>query len=409
MHIAPLLALLAALHRRPSTPLPPPAPVTGPTFSKEVVRIFQDHCQSCHHPGDVAPFSLTNYDEAKQNAVKIKLMTSTKQMPPWKPEPGCGDFADEHARTLTQAEIDTLAKWADNGAPLGNPNDQPAPLDFSGGWQLGQPDLVLQSPATYTPPSEHDEYRCFTLPTDTTTDQYVSAIDVHPGARAEVHHLITFLDTTGQSQKLDDADPAPGYQCFGGPGFDTTGTLGGWAPGARPYTLPDDVAFALPAKARVVLQIHYHVHEGAPQPDQTQIGIYFDKQKPKKLMSILPLINMTFTIPPYTDGYKVPASFPIATPFPTHLWLIAPHMHLLGRTMHVQAEYPDGTTQCLINIPNWDFNWQGVYRYSQPMAIPAGTRFSLEATYDNDTDKPVSWGEQTTDEMCIAFLGFTVD
>jgi mono/diheme cytochrome c family protein len=409
MNIAPVIALLAALHQRPVRVPAPPAPVNGPTYSKEIVRLFQAHCQTCHHPEDIAPFSLTNYQDAKDHALMIKVKTQAHEMPPWKPDPDCGEFTDQQLRTLTAGEIDELARWVENGAPLGNPADMPQPLDFRGGWALGEPDLVLKPVASYTPPAGRDEYRCFTMPTNLTSDQYVSAIDLRPGSRAEVHHVISFIDTTGESQKLDDADAAPGYQCFGGPGFDNPGTLGGWAPGMRPFELPDGVGFALPAQSRVVLQVHYHVHEGTPAPDQTQIGIYFAKEKPKKLLQIVPLINQTFTIPPFTSGYAVTAKFPIPTPFPTHLWVIAPHMHLLGRTMHVEAAYPDGRTECLINISKWDFNWQGVYRYTQPLAIPAGTKFSLVATYDNDGEHAVSWGESTTDEMCIAFLGFTVD
>jgi mono/diheme cytochrome c family protein len=407
MHIAPLIAILAALHQRPVRVTTPP-PAAGPTYSNEIVRIFQDHCQSCHHPGDVAPFSLTNYSEAKSHAAMIKVKVSTKEMPPWKPVAGCGNFTDAQSRTLTDGQIDLIRRWVDNGAPLGNPAEQPQPLDFGGGWALGTPDIVVRTPE-FTPPEGADEYRCFTMPANTVGDRYVKAIDVRPGVREEVHHVISFLDTSGESAQLDADDPGPGYRCFGGPGFSNPGTLGGWAPGARPFELPDDVGFALPANARIVLQVHYHVHEGNPAPDQTELGVYLHKAKPAKLMTVVPLINMWFTIPPFTNAYKVPAEFPIATPFPTHLWMIAPHMHLLGRTMKVQATYPDGRSECLINIDNWDFNWQGVYRYAQPLAIPRGTMFSLEATYDNDTDQAVGWGEATTDEMCIAFLGFTVD
>jgi len=407
--IAPLIAILASLPPRAvRVPAPPPA-VNGPTYDKEIVRLFQAHCQSCHHPGDIAPFSLTNYDDAKANALKIKLKTQAHEMPPWKPSPDCGNFADAQSRTLTSGEIDLIARWVDAGAPQGNPADLPQLMDFSGGWALGTPDLVVGSPEPYTPPADHDEYRCFTMPTNLTSDQYVSAIDIRPGDRAEVHHVIVYLDTFGDSQKLDDDSPGPGYTCFGGAGFNLVGTLGGWAPGARPWVMPDDVGMSLPANSRIVLQVHYHVHTGQPTPDQTKLAIYYKDKKPAKLLTILPVINQTFTIPPLTDNYRITAQFPIAAPWPTHLWMIAPHMHLLGHKMHVIATYPDGHTECLINIDNWEFNWQGVYPYTKPFAFPAGTKFSLEAYYDNPGSQSVSWGEATTDEMCIAFLGFTLD
>jgi hypothetical protein len=411
-----VLAFVAARPRAVLHPQPP-LDVNGPTFSKEVVRIFQDRCQSCHHPGDIAPFSLMTYAEAAPHADAIKFMTQTHQMPPWKATPGCGDFAD--ARVLPQDEIDLISKWVDNGAPQGNTADLPQAKVFEGGWSLGQPDLVLQYPEAYTPPLTADMYRCFPLPTNLPADSYVSAIDIKPGDPTTVHHVIAYIDTSGASQSLDEADAGPGYTSFGGPGFSINSigatTLGGWAPGARPMMLPDDVAYSLPAQSRVVLQVHYHPHGFKATPDRTQIGIYFAKKKPKQVLYVLPLVNQTFTIPPNDANFPVTASF--IAPFPVHLYFIAPHMHLLGRTMHVTAT-TGKQTSCLINIDDWDFNWQGMYRYRDPIAIPAKTKLDLEARYDNSSEnwrnpnvppKPVAWGEATTDEMCIAFFGVTID
>ena len=411
------LALIAARQRAVLHPAPPPQITSGPTFSSEVVRVFQNRCQTCHHPGDIAPFSLMTYNDAAPHADAIKYMTQTRQMPPWKATPACGDFAD--ARVLSQNEMDLIAKWVDNGAPEGNVADLPPAKNFDGGWALGQPDLVLSYSVPYTPPVTADMYRCFPIPTNLPADTYVSAIDIKPGDRQTVHHVIAYIDTSGDSQKLDEADAGPGYTSFGGPGFSITSlsaTLGGWAPGARPVVLPDDVALSLPANSRVVLQVHYHPHGVKTLPDQTQIGIYFAKKKPNKILRVLPLINQTFTIPPNDSNYPVTASVPAV--LPVHLYLIAPHMHLLGRKMHVTATLPGGSEKCLINVDDWDFNWQGQYLFSAPIPIPSGTRLALEARYDNSTEnwrnpnnppKAVSWGEQTTDEMCIAFLGFTID
>lgn len=413
--LALLVPLLADAKIRSVRKPEQPAPPAGPTFSKEVVRIFQQHCQSCHRDGDIAPFSLVTYAESKQYAVLIKFMTQTRQMPPWKPEEGCGDFKDE--RRLTGGEIDTIAKWVDAGAPEGNPADLPQPLDFGGGWTLGQPDAVYKLPEPYRPPVGKDTYRCFTIPTNLTSDAYVRAVDTRPGDRETVHHVITFVDTTGASVALDEKDPGPGYTCFGGPGFNQPGTLGGWAPGSRPLELPEDTAFQLQAGSRVVLQVHYHPHGGDPHPDQTEIGVYFAPEQPKSLMTILPIFNTTFTIPPHDSNYTVTGIWPLPMP-KSKLWFVAPHMHLLGKTMKVEATRPDGSTECLINIEDWDFNWQGSYMFKEPVSIPSGTRLSLRATYDNSSSnprnpnnppKPVSWGEETTDEMCIAFVGFTYD
>jgi Copper type II ascorbate-dependent monooxygenase, C-terminal domain len=393
-----------------------PSPPSGPTFSNEVVRIFQQHCQTCHREGDIAPFSLVTYAEAKPYAQLIKLMTQTRKMPPWKPTDGCGEFTDE--RKLTQQQIDTIAKWVDAGAPEGNPAQLPPPLDFGNGWALGTPDLVLANAESYTPGHHGDTYRCFSIPTTAATTRYVRAVDVHPGDRETVHHVLTFLDTTGVSAELDAKEEGPGYTCFGDPGFTPIGTLGGWAPGSRPLEMPEDVAFELPAGARVVMQVHYHPHGGHPGPDRTELGVYFMNKQPRATMRIFPIINQDFTIPAGASNHRVEGEFFILTPFPAKLWLVAPHMHLLGRKMTVKMTMPGGETRCLINIDDWDFNWQGTYRYREPIDVPAGTRLWLEAFYDNSSNnprnpnnppKPVSWGEQTTDEMCLAFVGVTVE
>ncbi|HUP60524.1 MAG TPA: ascorbate-dependent monooxygenase [Thermoanaerobaculia bacterium] len=417
--IALFVALTAVARQRavrhPSAP-------AGPTFSKEVVRILQDNCQTCHHEGDIAPFPLVTYEDAKPYAQLIKLMTATRRMPPWKPAEGCGTFMDE--RKLTQQEIDTIGKWADAGAPEGNRAELPAPIDFSSGWALGQPDLILSNAEAYTPPEGTDTYRCFSMPTNLTSTTYVAAVDTHPGDRETVHHVLTFIDTTGQSQKLDEDEAGPGYTCFGGPGLDQVGgTLGGWAPGSRPLEMPPDVAFELPANARIVMQVHYHPHHGTPKADRTEFGVYFAKKEPRATMRILPIVNQTFTIPPHATNYEVRGDFvssdlPIPLPYPAKIWLVAPHMHLLGKKMTVQMTTPDGQSHCLIDIDDWDFNWQGAYRFTEPVIAPAGTRLWLKAYYDNSSGNPrnpndppraVSWGEQTTDEMALAFVGVTLE
>ncbi len=412
-----VITLIAAKQRAVQI-RPPVAPATAPTFSNEVVRIFQTHCQGCHHPGDIAPFSLTNYAEAARHADEIKFMVESRKMPPWKPESGCGEFAD--ARLLPQKDIDVISRWVDTGYPEGDRSHLPPALNFASSWTLGEPDLAQSYSQTYTPPSSGDMYRCFPM-APTTTEKWVSGIDVRPGDRSSVHHVIAFIDATptGESVRLDEQDPEPGYTCFGDPGFDLTvdATLGGWAPGYRPFLLPEQVGFQLPANSRIVLQVHYHSHDGRPQPDKTEIGVYFADRTPQKKLYTIPIANRTFTLAPGDANAKVYASIPII-PVAVHAWVIAPHMHLLGKSMKVETTGPNGQKQCLINIPDWDFNWQAMYRFKEPVAIPAISNFTLEARYDNSAGnwrnpnsppKPVSWGEATTDEMCLAFIGVTID
>lgn len=414
-------AALAMVGARPRASKPP-APPPGPTFGREVSRIFQQNCDTCHHPGDIAPFSLMTYQDAVAQADNIKYMVQTHQMPPWKPVGSCAVFAGP--RVLQQNEIDTIAKWVDAGAPEGNPADLPPPLHFDGGWALGQPDIVVSNPTPYTPPAADDMYRCYSLPLPSSVsgagNLYVSAIDIKPGNREIVHHAIAFVDNGNESGAKD---PGDGYPCFGGPGIGNLlglGSLGGWAPGARPSLLPDGIAMQLPAQARIVLQVHYHPHYGRTGPDQTQLGIYLSHKPVDKVMSFVPIINTNFTIPPGESNYRVTGTLPLFGVFPVgvHVIGIFPHMHLLGRKMRVEADLPTGERSCLVDIEDWDFNWQGMYLYATPVALPAGTRPFVTAIYDNsssnlrnpnDPPKPVSWGEATTDEMCIAFLGITFD
>jgi hypothetical protein len=413
MRPAPLLLIAAAsllLLGARARPIRPHVP----TFSGEVVRIFQQNCQSCHREGDVAPFSLITYEDARANAQRIKYMTSTKQMPPWKPDASCATFRGE--RRLSESDIATLAAWVNAGAPEGNRADLPPQKEFSSEWTLGTPDIELKMPESFTAPVGADTYRCFTLPSGVGAETAIAAFDTRPGNSEIVHHVLAFIDATGQSVALDEAEAGPGYTCFGGPGFTPDGALGGWAPGYRAEFLQDGIATKLPVASRIVLQVHYHPHDEHVEPDQTSIALYRARTPVKKWLRVLPLINNTFVIPAGAPAHKVNAMFQV--PFPVHLWEIAPHMHLLGKSMKVEAFRPDGSSECLVNIPDWNFNWQNAYFYRQPISIPAGTLLTLEATYDNSSDNPlqpnnppkeVRWGEATTDEMCLAFIGFTVD
>ena len=388
------------------------------TFSNQVVRIFQANCQECHHPGDIAPFSLMTYEDAAPWAEAIREKTASREMPPWKASPGCGEFLGE--RRLSDDDIATIARWAAAGAPEGDPADLPPAVEFPDTWKLGEPDAVLvTTPNGYRlrEGETEDVYRCFTVAPDFDADRFITAVEVRPGNRAVVHHVLLFVDRTGVSIGLDQADPGPGYTSFGGPGFLPSGGLGGWAPGAPPSVLPDGVGYMVPRGARVVMQVHYKP-TGVEETDRTEVGLYFARAPVRKDALWLPVINQSFTIPAGAEDYPVTAAVELPAWANLTMHTIAPHMHLLGRTMEVKATYPDGTERCLIDIDDWHFHWQGQYRYREPVPLPGGTRISLVARYDNSERNhhqpsfppvDVSWGEKTTDEMCIAFLGITVD
>ena len=402
----------ARAETKDSTQTTKPATVT---FAKDVAPLLYQNCTTCHRQGEVAPFRLSSYGDARKRARQIALVTQQRLMPPWKAD-SHGEFQGE--RRLSATQIALLQRWADQGATEGDAAQTPPAPQFPSGWSLGTPDLLLQPTASYTLAAEgQDVYRCFVIPTDFTQDRYVSTIDVRPGNPAVVHHVIAYLDTSGaaRARAAKTNDGSPGYTSFGGIGFLPAGMLGGWAPGAAPHPLPDDTGILLPKGADVVLEVHYH-RDGKPETDRTQVAVYFHKGPVERPLHLFPLVNVGIRIPPGEKNYEARATLPVI--LPVHVLTIFPHMHLLGRQMSVTATLPDGTQKPLISVPDWDFNWQGFYAYKTPVPLPSGSRVDLVAHYDNSEDNPrnpsrppkaVTWGEQTTDEMCLAFIGFTVD
>ena len=380
------------------------------TYSDHIASILQKNCQSCHRHGEVAPFTLTDYGDAKAWATEIAVYTQSRLMPPWKPAPGYGHFMNE--RRLTDTEIEMIARWVDAGAPPGDLNAVPPAPKFHDGWALGKPDWVGEMPVEYEIAAEgEDEYRQFIIPTNFETDIYVQAVDVQPGNRKTVHHVIPYLDVNGAARELDAQDPKPGYVTEGtGPGFDTVGSLGGWAPGVTPSVLPEGVGFLLPKGADIVMQVHYY-RTGHVEYDRSRLGLYFSKTENTAKLRIGDATNSEFVIPPGDAWHEVLASKKVKQD--VYLLGAMPHMHLLGRDMRLVAETPEGETLDLIWIKDWDFNWQDVYHYQDPLFLPAGSFVNLVAHFDNSAENPanpndppvpVGWGEKTTDEMCIGFF-----
>lgn len=380
------------------------------TYTAHVARILQDNCQSCHRRGQVAPFALTNYEEAKRWKTEIKEYTQARLMPPWKAVPGFAKYKNDCS--LTQMELDLIADWVDHGAPQGDPADLPPAPQFHDDWAYGEPDLVFEMPEEYVVgPEGEDDYRHFIIPHEDLKHRFVEAIDVRPGNRNVVHHVIAYVDTSGKARELDAEDPGPGYTRFGGVGFEAASVLGGWAPGNFPMKTPSGTGRWLPQKCDVVLQVHYY-RTGIEERDRTKIGVYFSKaENPVPVRGSL-AINRDFTIPADAKNYQVKAERTIKRD--SYLFSVTPHMHLLGKTMTVVAYPPKGDPIPMVKIDNWDFNWQTTYHFQQLHFLPEGTTVKLEATFDNSSDnpnnphpepKPISWGEKTTDEMCIAFFG----
>ncbi|HTA42826.1 MAG TPA: hypothetical protein VK789_10280 [Bryobacteraceae bacterium] len=379
-----------------------------PTYNQQIAPILAQSCASCHRPGQVAPFPLLTYSDAAKRASLIAAVTAKHYMPPWKAEPGYGHFQDE--RRLSDTQIAMIGEWARNGAPEGDPKLKPAPPQFTSGWLAGKPDAVFTTPESFRIPADgRDLFQCFVVPLNFTADRYLKNVEFHPGNPRVVHHALLFLDTSGEARKLDAATPEAGYRCFGGPGFQRAGALGGWVPGATPEPLPAGVAFTVPKGADLVIQIHYHP-SGKPETDQSSIGFTFGDAPDKGLVSMV-LGSRDIDLAPGAAHTEVTES--AVLPEDVELIGITPHAHLLCKDMKVDAHLPDGNTVPLIWIKDWDFNWQGQYRYAGPVPLPKGTRIEMRYTYDNSAANPhnpsnppkrVIFGEQTTNEMAVLFL-----
>ena len=387
------------------------AATTAPTYNRDIAPILYRNCATCHRPGEVAPFSLVTYRDAAKRAALIAAVTQKRVMPPWKAEPGYGDFKD--SRRLTGDQIALLQQWAKNGAPEGDPADKPTPPAFPDGWQLGQPDKVFTMPATFSVAADGpDQYRCFVIPLNLERDAYVGSIEFRPGNRSVVHHALVFADPNHIGSKLAAGSPGGSYSCFGSPGFPAP-LAGGWAPGAVPAKLDPGTAIPLRKGSDLVLQIHYHP-SGRVEEDRSSLGLTFTGP-PTKGRTLLLLGSRDIDIPPGDTNYVVKASVKI--PMDVELAAIAPHAHYLCKDMKVKAYLPDGSVTPLIWIKDWDFNWQGSYHFAKPVKLPKGTHVDLVYTYDNSENNPrnpshppvrVTWGEQTTNEMALAFMSVAV-
>lgn len=370
-----------------------------PTFARDVAPILYRHCATCHHPGEVAPFPLIAYQDAAKRAKLIATVTASRYMPPWQPEPGYGHFQGE--RRLRDADIATLRRWAEAGAPQGDPAQIPPAPHFPEGWQLGPPDMTIRMPKPFPIAADGpDQYMCFVIPLHLTADKYVRALEFRPEARSVVHHALFLLDSGHIGRQLGES-----YSCFGTPGFLPSGALGGWTPGMQPARMPDGLQLILRKGSDLVMQIHYHP-TGKPETDQSTLGLYFTDKPPTKWVADIALGSHLIDIPPGERAYKVRDHF--TTPVDVEAVGIIPHAHYICKEMDGWAILPDGRKQWLIRIRDWNFNWQEQYRYATPVKLPADTRLEMEFTYDNSDANPrnpnhparrVVWGPATTDEM----------
>jgi mono/diheme cytochrome c family protein len=401
-----LIASLASLIIAVTIIAQAPSANATPTFNKDIAPIVYQNCAICHRTGEVAPFPLLTYQDVSKRARLIATVTEKRYMPPWKAEHGYGEFANE--RRLSDEQIAKIRAWADGGAPEGNAADKPQPPVFADGWLGGQPDKVLTLPVSYSLAADGpDRFQCFVLPMDLDRDAFVSGLEFRPENRRVVHHALVFLDPNDNARKLADANGQ--YPCFGGPKFQGA-LIGGWAPGSVPLNDREAGLRPIPKGSDIVIQIHYHP-SGKAEVDRSSLGLRFTDRPGTTGRTAVILFNRRIDIAPGDSHYVVKSS--LVMPRDVKLAGISPHAHYLGKEMKISAHLPDGSEKPLIWIKDWDFNWQGAYQYVTPVTLPKGTRVDLEYTYNNSENNPrnpahppvrVRWGEQTTDEMAVAFL-----
>ncbi|MFQ5738842.1 MAG: tetratricopeptide repeat protein [Acidobacteriota bacterium] len=392
--------------RDPKSDSPSPRPVT---FSKDIAPIVFTNCAICHHPGGSAPFNLLTYSDVKKRARQIAVVTQSRYMPPWLPEPGYGEFVGE--RRLSRHQIQTIQRWVEEGALEGSPSDLPLPPQFTQGWELGEPDLVVEMPAPYSVPARgRDVFRNFVFPVRVQGTRYVRALEIHPGNKTLVHHANILIDRTGFSRRLDSKDPEVG---FGGmeieiesERFEPQSHFLFWKPGTPPDGGRKGMAWRVDPYTDLVLNMHMQP-SGRREAVQPTLGLYFTEEPPIKHPMLLQLEDDgALDIPPgekafaATDTYQLPVDVQVLG--------IYPHAHYLGKEIQGWATLPDGEKKWLIYIRDWDFNWQAVYRYRRPIFLPKGARLSMRFTYDNSSDnaqnpnhppRRVVAGNQSSDEM----------
>jgi hypothetical protein len=387
---------------------------TSVTFNKDVAPILQKNCQSCHRPGEPAPMSLLTYTQVRPWASAIKEAVALKKMPPWFADPHFGKWTND--RSLAKADIDTIARWVDSGAPEGNPKDAPVPVKFVDGWNIAKPDMVLEMPAEYHVPAKGTiDYQYILVPGKFTEDKWVKMAEVRPGNREVVHHVIAFIRTPG-SKWMRDAQPGIPYvpKKGEGGGGEQGEFLVGFAPGVVPEIMEEGRAKLIKAGSDIIFQMHYTA-DGKEATDRSRIGLVFSNETPKEQIHTLAAATNKFAIPAGDPNYQVNSKFEFAHDAKVVAFL--PHMHLRGKDFEYRVKYPDGRTETILSVPHYSFSWQLSYYPQKDLELPAGAVIECTAHYDNSSNNPanpdptqvVRQGDQSWEEMMIGFFDVAMD
>ncbi len=369
------------------------------TFTRDVAPILYKSCVECHRPTMFAPMSLVTYDEARPYARSIKQRVVARAMPPWGADAPHGVFRNDPR--LSEKEIETIVAWVDGGAAKGDDKDLPKAPQFVDGWTIGQPDAVFTMTEDFAIPATGViPYQYLRVPTNLTEDKWIQAIEIRPGANAQVHHVLAYTQAAGLPM-------SPGGAL--GPT-----NIGGVTPNKPGVVYPEGVGRLMKANSDIILQMHYTTN-GTATTDRTRVGIIYAKRPPTKLAAGGMVLQPRFVIPAYDGNAEVKGTTVLKAD--TVVTTLTPHMHVRGKDMKYIAHYADGTSEVLLNVPKYDFNWQITYELAKPKVLPAGTTVEVIAHFDNsaankfnpDPSKDVKWGDQTFEEMMIGFWSTVVE
>nr|AIS92913.1 monooxygenase [Stigmatella aurantiaca Sg a15] len=403
-------------------PLPVP-PAT--TYHQDIAPLVAEKCGGCHVEGGIAPQPFQNYAQVFTMRKAIQAAVKTRIMPPWMPAQNCSDY--EHDRSLSEEQIALISDWVDEGGAEGDPaGGSSQPPRSSAGEGLPRVDLELAMPTEYSPDQTPDDYRCFLLDWPESEISFVTGFRGNPGRPSLVHHIIAFLISPEEAalyEALDAADPKPGYTCFGGPGggrFSQAGWLGIWGPGSLGTVLPAGTGIPVRPGSKIALQVHYSLSSAVGAPDRTSISLTLERSV-QKIAIMQPWLNPAWL---NDGGMPIPAgqkdvrhrfSFdvvPVISQWtygafrdnePITVYSSGLHMHTRGAAAKLEVERATGASECMLNIPRWDFHWQSIYTLSEPKVVRAGDRIALECQFDNSEPnaKDLGWGEGTNEEMCF--------
>jgi peroxiredoxin len=376
-----------------------PIEVGKVSYASDVAEIIQSKCQTCHRPGQVGPFSLLTYDDARKHSAMIREVVDERRMPPWHADPRYGQFSND--RSLSAKDRATLLAWLDQGAPLGDPKQLPPERTFQEGWTSGTPDAVFELPETYYVPAQGVvSYVYFRVPTNFKEDMWVQAAEAVPGDRSVVHHIIVYVNDNSRGRGAPGERRRPMH-------------FTGYAPGDAPSVFPPGTAKRIPAGADLLFQVHY-TPIGRVKTDRSKVGLVFAKTKPTREAFTIGIANADLLLPARADNIAVASSLVLSGN--ARLLSLFPHMHLRGKDFKFTITKPHESPEIALSVPAYDFGWQTYYVLAEPMELPKGTKVDCLAHFDNsennpynpDASKMVRWGEQTFEEMMIGYLDMDV-